>query len=103
MLLAGAGERERPRAAYGQAVAAYQDVGAEWEIARTDARLRPFGLRRCAAGGGRRPSTGWTALSRPGRPGRPASVDSRRPAAAGEVQDGSAWVGCSWARSWRRA
>jgi DNA-binding NarL/FixJ family response regulator len=41
----------------------YANAGAVWDLRRTDARLRPYGIRQGARGPRRRPTRGWEALS----------------------------------------
>jgi DNA-binding CsgD family transcriptional regulator/tetratricopeptide (TPR) repeat protein len=50
------------RAALGEAVGIYAELGAEWDLMRADSRLRPYGVRRRRAGQAR-PQSGWTALT----------------------------------------
>jgi DNA-binding CsgD family transcriptional regulator/tetratricopeptide (TPR) repeat protein len=57
-----AGNADAARATLREAVQVYASLGAEWDILRADARLRPFGVRRRRAGT-RRPETGWDALT----------------------------------------
>jgi DNA-binding CsgD family transcriptional regulator/tetratricopeptide (TPR) repeat protein len=45
-----------------EAVQVYGALGAEWDITRADARVRPYGVRRRRMGT-RRPETGWEALT----------------------------------------
>ena len=63
VLLARAGDRPGARGAATVAVAAYREVGADWDIRRTDARLRQYGVRRGPGTRHRRPATGWAALT----------------------------------------
>jgi DNA-binding CsgD family transcriptional regulator/tetratricopeptide (TPR) repeat protein len=63
VLLARAGDRPGARGAAGVAVAAYREVGADWDIRRADARLRQYGVRRGPQARHRRPATGWGALT----------------------------------------
>ena len=64
VLLAESGNRAAARDAYLEATEIYRRLGADWDLRRGDARLRPFGVR-----GGRSPSrrdkptSGWAALS----------------------------------------
>jgi len=51
------------RAALETAVDGYSALGAQWDIARAEARLRPFGLRRGTRGPRKRPKSGWEALT----------------------------------------
>ena len=57
------GEASAARAAYGQAMDTYTELGAAWGLMRADARLRPLGIRRGVRGARRRPSTGWEGLT----------------------------------------
>jgi len=41
----------------------YAGLGAEWDIGRAGARLRPYGIRPGRGGYRRRPVTGWKALT----------------------------------------
>jgi DNA-binding CsgD family transcriptional regulator len=63
VLLAGRGDLAAARAAFRDAARAYQDLGADWDLRRADARLRGYGIRR--GRGGRRPRAvqGWDALT----------------------------------------
>jgi DNA-binding CsgD family transcriptional regulator/tetratricopeptide (TPR) repeat protein len=63
VVLARAGDRPGARGAAGLAVAAYRELGAEWDIRRADARLRQFGVKRGPRTRHRRPATGWAALT----------------------------------------
>jgi DNA-binding NarL/FixJ family response regulator len=63
LLLAQAGDTSGARAALNRANRAYTDLGAQWDIRRADARLRPHGIRRGPNSGRRRPTTGWGALT----------------------------------------
>jgi DNA-binding CsgD family transcriptional regulator len=61
-----AARRDDPAAARGAlaaAVAAYQALGAGWDIHRASARLRPFGVRRGRSASSDRPLSGWVALT----------------------------------------
>jgi DNA-binding CsgD family transcriptional regulator len=49
------------RAAYAEAVEHYTALGADWDLRRTDTRLRPYGIRHRRTR--RRPTTGWDALT----------------------------------------
>ncbi|MCX5197932.1 helix-turn-helix transcriptional regulator [Streptomyces sp. NBC_00249] len=46
-----------------RAVAAYEELGARWDVARADARLRSLGVRRGSRSARRRASSGWEALT----------------------------------------
>jgi DNA-binding CsgD family transcriptional regulator/tetratricopeptide (TPR) repeat protein len=63
VLLAARGQTEAARPAYTAAVEIYTTLGADWDLRRADARLRPLGLRRGVRGPRRRPTTGWDALT----------------------------------------
>jgi DNA-binding NarL/FixJ family response regulator len=41
----------------------YAHLGAQWDLRRAAARVRPFGIRRGARGPRQRPAHGWEALS----------------------------------------
>ena len=62
-LLGRAGDVVGARAALTDAVRAYLELGAGWDVRRADARLREFGVRRGPRSVRRRPSTGWEALT----------------------------------------
>jgi DNA-binding NarL/FixJ family response regulator len=51
------------RTAFREAVRAYADAGATWDIRRADARLRPWGIRRGPHTIHRRTAVGWDALT----------------------------------------
>ncbi|THA39541.1 LuxR family transcriptional regulator [Streptomyces sp. A1547] len=57
------GDLAAARSALTRAVAAYEDLGARWDTARADARLRSLGVRRGSRSARRRPSNGWEALT----------------------------------------
>jgi DNA-binding CsgD family transcriptional regulator len=59
---AAAGEVAAAKAALQEAVQVYAGLGAEWDIRRADARVRPFGIRRRHLAA-RRPAAGWDALT----------------------------------------
>jgi DNA-binding CsgD family transcriptional regulator len=61
-LLAGREELAAARRAFSGAARIYQQLGAEWDLHRADARLRGHGIRR-GRGGGRAAVTGWDALT----------------------------------------
>jgi DNA-binding CsgD family transcriptional regulator/tetratricopeptide (TPR) repeat protein len=63
VLLAQAHDLPGARTALGDAVAAYRELGAAWDIRRADARLRQVGVRRGPRSVRRRPTTGWAALT----------------------------------------
>ncbi|MFD6156121.1 helix-turn-helix transcriptional regulator [Nocardia sp. NPDC060256] len=62
-MLAGDGQTEQARFALDDAIDLYTGFGAEWDIARADARLREFGIRRGRRGRRNRPKSGWQALT----------------------------------------
>ncbi|WP_323186034.1 LuxR C-terminal-related transcriptional regulator [Streptomyces sp. NBC_00047] len=57
------GDLAGSRSALTRAVAAYEDLGARWDVARADARLRSLGVRRGSRSARRRPANGWEALT----------------------------------------
>ena len=57
------GRLAQARALVGEAIEIYTHLGANWDIRRADARLRPYGIRRGVRGPRRRPARGWEALS----------------------------------------
>jgi DNA-binding CsgD family transcriptional regulator len=59
---AAAGDVAAAKAALREAVQLYAGLGAEWDIRRADARVRPYGIRRRHLAA-RRPATGWDALT----------------------------------------
>jgi DNA-binding CsgD family transcriptional regulator len=56
------GDLAAARTALRESTDVYARLGANWDIARADGRLRSVGVRRSRAGK-RRPSTGWEALT----------------------------------------
>jgi DNA-binding CsgD family transcriptional regulator len=62
VVLAAGGDAAGARAALLEAVEVYGGLGAEWDVRRADARVRPYGIRRRRVGA-RRPETGWEALT----------------------------------------
>jgi DNA-binding CsgD family transcriptional regulator len=62
-LLGLGGRTAAARAAFGEAAEVYAGLGAEWDVRRASARLRPYGIRRGVRGSRRRPSQGWDALT----------------------------------------
>ncbi len=62
-LAARGGDLAAARHALAAAVAAYQVLGADWDIHRAGARLRPFGVRPRRAAYSERPVSGWGALT----------------------------------------
>jgi DNA-binding CsgD family transcriptional regulator/tetratricopeptide (TPR) repeat protein len=63
MLLAQAGPLPPARAALGEALDRYDQVGAAWDARRTVARARQYGIRSGVRRPRRRPRTGWEALT----------------------------------------
>jgi DNA-binding CsgD family transcriptional regulator/tetratricopeptide (TPR) repeat protein len=63
VLLARRGERRAARSALTPGMEAYARLGAQWDLRRAGARVRPFGIRWGARGPRRRPRYGWPALS----------------------------------------
>jgi DNA-binding CsgD family transcriptional regulator/tetratricopeptide (TPR) repeat protein len=63
VLLARRGERRAARSALAPAMDVYARLGAQWDIRRASASVRPFGIRWGARGPRRRPAYGWAALS----------------------------------------
>ncbi|MFD9724678.1 ATP-binding protein [Streptomyces sp. NPDC059072] len=57
------GDLAGSRSALTRAVEAYEDLGARWDVARADARLRSLGVRRGSRSARRRVSNGWEALT----------------------------------------
>ncbi|MBT2544699.1 helix-turn-helix transcriptional regulator [Streptomyces sp. ISL-44] len=57
------GDLAGSRSALTRAVAGYEDLGARWDVARADARLRSLGVRRGSRSARRRPANGWEALT----------------------------------------
>ncbi|MFK0049618.1 ATP-binding protein [Streptomyces sp. NPDC090741] len=57
------GDLAAARSALTRAVAAYEELGARWDIARADARLRSLGVRRGSRSARRRAASGWEALT----------------------------------------
>ncbi len=51
------------RASFREAVEIYQQLGANWDITRAEARMRAFGIRRGVRGSRHRPSKGWESLT----------------------------------------
>jgi DNA-binding CsgD family transcriptional regulator len=76
VLAALRGDRPAARQALASALAAYQALGADWDMRRASARLRPFGLRARRSAYPERPVSGWGALS-------PSEVKVARQVAAG--------------------
>ncbi|WP_328401774.1 helix-turn-helix transcriptional regulator [Nocardia sp. NBC_00403] len=63
VLLASNGRLDEARSALERAIELYTRFEAEWDIARAEARLRDFGIRRGRRGPRNRPKTGWDALT----------------------------------------
>jgi DNA-binding CsgD family transcriptional regulator len=63
VLAARRGDQAAARRELGAAVVAYQVLGAEWDIRRAGARLRPFGIRPRRPAHSERPVSGWEALT----------------------------------------
>lgn len=63
MVLAQRGDADAARAALDEALTHYGDLGADFDIRRANAHLRPYGMRRGQRGARRRPTTGWEALT----------------------------------------
>jgi DNA-binding CsgD family transcriptional regulator len=61
--LAAAGRSREARLQLDAAQDRYADLGASWDAARADARLRGHGIRRGVHGGRKRPKAGWAALT----------------------------------------
>ena len=51
------------RAALTSAIRVYLELGANWDVRRADARLRPLGVRRGPRSVRRRPTSGWESLT----------------------------------------
>jgi DNA-binding NarL/FixJ family response regulator len=67
VLLAGRDQITQARETLAAAMGEYASLAADWDLARAEARMRPFGIRlgRLAQRGSRgRPSAGWEALTR---------------------------------------
>jgi DNA-binding CsgD family transcriptional regulator len=62
-LLAAAGQAQHAEAPLRQAVAGYEMLGADWDLARADSALRTLGVRRGKKGPRRRPRSGWEAMT----------------------------------------
>jgi DNA-binding CsgD family transcriptional regulator len=61
--LASGGDVQAARVAHNEAVRSYADLGATWDLRRSDARLRRYGVRRGPRSLHRRPASGWAALT----------------------------------------
>jgi len=62
-LLAAAGQAQRAQAALRQAVAGYESLEADWDLARAYSLLRTLGIHCGKRGPRRRPRSGWEALT----------------------------------------
>jgi DNA-binding CsgD family transcriptional regulator/tetratricopeptide (TPR) repeat protein len=62
-LSAGRGDLPAARQALSVAVGLFEGMGADWDIQRASARVRPYGIRRSRSGSRPRPATGWAALT----------------------------------------
>jgi DNA-binding CsgD family transcriptional regulator/tetratricopeptide (TPR) repeat protein len=62
-LSAGRGDLPAARQALSVAVELFEEMGADWDIQRACARLRPYGIRRPRSSGRSRRATGWAALT----------------------------------------
>jgi DNA-binding CsgD family transcriptional regulator len=63
MLLAARGDLPAARRVVGEAAGLYRGLGAQWDLRRAAARLRPYGIRLGARGQRPRPAQGWEALT----------------------------------------
>ena len=61
--LAASGDLTQARAVFNDVIKLYFGLGASWDLRRTEARLRPYGIRRGPRALSRRPVTGWEALT----------------------------------------
>jgi len=61
--LAAEPDQRAARSVFTQAVRAYAELGATWDLRRADARLRVHGIRRGSRSLYRRPAQGWAALT----------------------------------------
>jgi DNA-binding NarL/FixJ family response regulator len=57
------GQSGAARDAFGHAVDLYTELGADWHVSRTQARLRGYGIRRGPQGARQRAGTGWDSLT----------------------------------------
>jgi DNA-binding CsgD family transcriptional regulator/tetratricopeptide (TPR) repeat protein len=62
-LSAARGDLPAARQALSVAVGLFEGMGADWDIQRASARLRPYGIRRPRSSDRSRPATGWAALT----------------------------------------
>lgn len=63
LVRAASGDLDAARASFGEALAVWAELGADWDVRRAAARLRPWGLRAGSRGTHMRPSSGWEALT----------------------------------------
>jgi DNA-binding CsgD family transcriptional regulator len=63
VVLAERGDRRGAKSNVARAMEVYAALGAQWDLRRAAARVRPFGIRRGARGPRQRPAHGWAALS----------------------------------------
>ncbi|NJC81620.1 AAA family ATPase [Planosporangium mesophilum] len=63
LVLARRGERQAAKCALAPAMEVYAGLGAQWDLRRAAASVRPYGIRWGARGPRRRPTYGWAALS----------------------------------------
>ena len=63
VLLARDGDVAGARSALVEAIRAYLELGASWDVRRADARMRPYGIRRGPRTGRRKATSGWAALT----------------------------------------
>ncbi len=63
VLHAASGDRDAARAAFGEALAVYAELGAVWDARRAAARMRPWGVRAGIRGPRSRPASGRDALT----------------------------------------
>jgi DNA-binding NarL/FixJ family response regulator len=61
--MAERGDVKRARAHFTEAFALYAELGAEWDLARTQAAFRTYGIRRGPHSAHRRSRQGWGALT----------------------------------------
>lgn len=63
LVQAASGDLDAARVSFGEALAVWAELGADWDVRRAAARLRPWGLRVGSRGTHMRPSSGWEALT----------------------------------------
>ncbi len=63
VLTARRGDLPSARQSLSAAVVAYQALGADWDLRRANARMRPFGMRGRRSAHASRPASGWGALT----------------------------------------